>query len=151
MCRGYVYNFPSVFLRIKLLTYGLHFSNSCYLRLLLYFRAESRLSTLSTFGAKVISLYLLLMQKCGIFALSPFISLWISTWGGGCPWGVWISSFLSTPFSTGLSTGFLRSLLRRGTAWHPRFMRLPRAKHRYASLMPLAARSYGKWHKVVWQ
>ena len=144
MCRGYVYNFPSVFLRIKLLTYGLHFSNSCYLRLLLFFRGESRLSTLSTFGAKVISLYLLLMQKCGIFALSPFISLWISTWGGGCPWGVWISSFLSTPFSTGLSTGFLRSLLQRGTAWQPSF-------HAFVSGKAPLCQPYASCRTVVWQ
>lgn len=144
MCRGYVYNFPSVFLRIKLLTYGLHFSNSCYLRLLLYFRAESRLSTLSTFGAKVISLYLLLMQKCGIFALSPFISLWISTWGGGCPWGVWISSFLSTPFSTGLSTGFLRSLLQRGYGLASPF-------HAFASGEAQLCQPYASCRTVVWQ
>ena len=75
MCRGYVYNFYMFFLPICL-------------------------STLYTFGAKIISLYLLLMKKGGKVLKSLFISVWIST----CPvlprLCVWIRHTLSTWFST---------------------------------------------------
>ena len=61
ICCGFVHNFCRISLVICLSTQGLGLSTSYYVSFFLYFSMKAHLSTISTFGAKIISLYLLLL------------------------------------------------------------------------------------------
>ena len=79
MSCGYVYNLCPVFLHICFSTLNDVLSTSCHYAFFLCFRRKRYLSTTPTFGAKIISLYLLLVCFRGKVLYLLFISVLIST------------------------------------------------------------------------
>lgn len=61
ICCGFVHNFCRISLVISLSTQYLGLSTGYYVSFFLYFSMKAHLSTIYTFGAKIISLYLLLL------------------------------------------------------------------------------------------